>query len=427
LGRSFAVLLLLMALLGACADTNGTAAEVDHSAAPQTNAEPSAAGAAASPSMEAEAGMSAAASPSAVAEAAASAAASTDAQGEEPAGEGLITLADITADPESLFGQTVQVSGTLNVVNSERVFSIADNPLFDLHEVLIIAEPDAALPSAEVEDAIVTVSGTVRPLVVAEIERDFGLDLDAELEAEWERRPVIVAERVDVGDANVTLDDITENPQVYAGQTVSVAGGIDEVKTERAFTIVDSTFLDLNEVLVIGAREEAIDAAVVTGSPVRVLGEVQLFDLAQLEQDLGRDLDDAAFEDWPGKPVIVADTVQVTEIVDATLDSITDDPAAYYGRLITVEGGIDELHGERSFTIADSTLTDANELLVIGASPEVLDTALAAEQPVRVRGVLHELAVAEIERDFDLDLQPEIEAEYEQKPVLIATNVEVVE
>jgi hypothetical protein len=90
-----------------------------------------------------------------------------------------------------------------------------------------------------------------------------------------------------------------------------------------------------------------------------------------------------------------------------------------------VDGGIDEVRGERAFTIASSTLLDANEILVLGANEETIDAALAAEQPVQVTGTVREFVVAEIERDLGFDLDPELEAEFRDKPVIIATNVQV--
>jgi hypothetical protein len=248
---------------------------------------------------------------------------------------------------------------------------------------------------------------------------------------------------------NVTLDDITENPETYFGQTVTVEGGIDEVRSEQAFTIASSTLVDANEVLVVSATGQAFDAALEAEQPVRVTGELREFVLAEIERDFDLTLDPELEAEFEGQPVIVASSVEVigdaaaapdvtttpdadTTVVagtdgNVTLGDITAEPDTYIDQTVTVEGGVDEVRGERAFTIADNTFLDLNEVLVLGANQEALDTALEADAPVVVTGTVRRLVAAEIEQELGFDLDTEIEAEFEDKPVIIATNVEVVQ
>lgn len=109
---------------------------------------------------------------------------------------------------------------------------------------------------------------------------------------------------------------------------------------------------------------------------------------------------------------------------DATLDEILDDPEAYLGQTVAVEGRVNVVKGNGTFTIASNTLVDANELLVIGAANEQFDQAVQAGNALRVTGTVRRLTVADVERELSLDLDPEVEAEFSNKPVIVATLID---
>lgn len=111
---------------------------------------------------------------------------------------------------------------------------------------------------------------------------------------------------------------------------------------------------------------------------------------------------------------------------DNMLSLITDDPGAYYGKKVTVAGEIQDLQSQRVFKISDQAVGD--ELLVL--TPRALTESQAAESEelfednadVKVTGTLRQLEIADVEREFDVDLTNEIEVEFKEKPVLIADN-----
>jgi hypothetical protein len=45
------------------------------------------------------------------------------------------------------------------------------------------------------------------------------------------------------------------------------------------------------------------------GVPVQVMGTVREFELPAIEEEVGFDLDDEAFEDFEGRPAIVAQSI----------------------------------------------------------------------------------------------------------------------
>lgn len=71
-----------------------------------------------------------------------------------------------------------------------------------------------------------------------------------------------------------------------------------------------------------------------------------------------------------------------------------------------------------------ATLIGASDLLVLVATPK---QAIDDDEKVAVTGVLRKFVVADLERDYDLtwdlELQRKLEAEYSNKPVLIANFV----
>ncbi len=113
--------------------------------------------------------------------------------------------------------------------------------------------------------------------------------------------------------ANVTITDIVQDVSNFEGQTVILDGEATEVIGENAFVLsaeepvaggVDA------ELLIVGARQdmEAIDDQLLNDRVV-VGGVVRQFDLATFEEELGFDLDDAAFEEFAGRPAIIAEEI----------------------------------------------------------------------------------------------------------------------
>jgi len=107
------------------------------------------------------------------------------------------------------------------------------------------------------------------------------------------------------------------------------------------------------------------------------------------------------------------------------LVEIVQSPAAFANAIVTVQGAVSMVKGERAFTIADGTLPDAGEMLVITADKAPLDEAIETRAVVRVMGAVRELSVAEVERQFDFDLAPEFETAFENKAAIVARDVQV--
>jgi hypothetical protein len=249
-----------------------------------------------------------------------------------------------------------------------------------------------------------------------------------------------------------TVHEIVSDPGAFYGQTVMVAGAVEEPLGPRSFTLEDDDLLYNDELVVVSSRPVLSD----TGDPVDmrevvafnalVTGIVRPFDLAAIEREVGVDLADDQFVAWAGRPVIVARSVVewspgfgppasrpagAQQVVRATVDQITDQPSAFYADIVDVTGELERSIGWRSFVMEDNDLLFDEELLVISARP-LLDrhgqplriTTFAPQQAtVRVQGHVRAFDLGAIERELDLDLDDSLYTEWTGKPVLIATSV----
>lgn len=106
--------------------------------------------------------------------------------------EGPITLEEIADDDsDALLGETVNVSGEVAEVISDRAFTLGEN-LDDT--VLVVSAPDAGGLVVE-EGVVVEVTGTVDEFVFQEYQDDFGFDdADEETLGGFEEENIIIAE-----------------------------------------------------------------------------------------------------------------------------------------------------------------------------------------------------------------------------------------
>ncbi len=113
---------------------------------------------------------------------------------------------------------------------------------------------------------------------------------------------------------NVNLEEVAHKPDDYYGKTISVRGEVGQNIGTRGITIESVGLVD--DMLLVISREALVG---VGGGPgeifysqnddVRVSGVVREFRIAQIEQELGINLDDETFRVFEGKPVVIADSI----------------------------------------------------------------------------------------------------------------------
>lgn len=119
-------------------------------------------------------------------------------------------------------------------------------------------------------------------------------------------------------------------------------------------------------------------------------------------------------------------TERAAEVGGVTARQVIENPSAYIGKTVTVSGDVEEIWGPRAFNM-DSGVT-VGELLVVGREPfpnipEVGNRAYVINDLATVTGVVRMMVTADVEREIGWDLTPEIEAEFNAKPVLIAQSI----
>jgi hypothetical protein len=105
---------------------------------------------------------------------------------------------EITTNPQQYYGKPLAVTGEVENIRGANSFTLDEDKLFGGQDLLVIRPPNAKATVNEGEKVAVT--GVLRPFVIAELERDYDLNWDLtlqkELEAEYSRKPVLVADGV---------------------------------------------------------------------------------------------------------------------------------------------------------------------------------------------------------------------------------------
>lgn len=117
-----------------------------------------------------------------------------------------------------------------------------------------------------------------------------------------------------------------ENPDDFVGQQATVSGKVTEVLRPRAFRLSGED-VGAKPLLVVSPQQTNVE----TGQVVRVEGTVRRFDIPEwireFGQDLGFDLNDPVFQEFVGRPAIVAQSVTVIEGADRDVVQETHTPS----------------------------------------------------------------------------------------------------
>lgn len=107
---------------------------------------------------------------------------------------------------------------------------------------------------------------------------------------------------------------------------------------------------------------------------------------------------------------------------NVTTEQVADQTSELIGKPVTVRTEVDEKVGPSTFTIKDDEFFGDEEILVVNATgkPFVLPED---DAEVQVTGTVTKFVVADINREYNLGLEPNVYVEYEGKPAIIAQAV----
>ncbi len=120
---------------------------------------------------------------------------------------------------------------------------------------------------------------------------------------------------------NVSIEEVTKDPESFVGRVVSVRGLVIQTIGTRGITVENSA-KDTGELLVI-SRESLMGVGSGTGKGtydenegIRASGVVRIFNIEQLESEVGFPLNEDAYKGYEGKPVIIADSINPLQNVE---------------------------------------------------------------------------------------------------------------
>lgn len=110
--------------------------------------------------------------------------------------------------------------------------------------------------------------------------------------------------------------DVVRDPNQYVGRVVTVTGDVEEVASPRAFTIdtgiTPGDLLVLSRTPVPGVTEGGTTRAILADDDVIVTGRVHIMNIAEIETEVGWDLEQELEVEFANQPVLIIDTMTAT-------------------------------------------------------------------------------------------------------------------
>lgn len=99
---------------------------------------------------------------------------------------------------EQYIDQTVTVSGEVDQIYSPTLIKLEDVSGLWAKKIIAVTDSDAMVGHVVEEGTTLRLTGKIKRMTVAEVERDHNVDLGRDLESEIERFPLLVVERFEV-------------------------------------------------------------------------------------------------------------------------------------------------------------------------------------------------------------------------------------
>ena len=221
---------------------------------------------------------------------------------------------------------------------------------------------------------------------------------------------------------HVTTAQVSESIKTFLGKTVSVRNDVQEFVGKTAFILDEDKLFGGETILVIDVSQKPLRFPKEEGIEVRVKGKVERLVLAEIKEKYGLELDPNLYRKYEGKPTIIARSV----LLSPDPGDLTSNPQAYYNKLLAIEGEVEDTEIPGMFELDEEQVFGGEDLLVI--APKT-NNQIREDENVLVIGVLRPFIIAEFEREYelnwDLSVQKQIEAEYSNKPVFVAQEIEL--
>ncbi len=108
---------------------------------------------------------------------------------------------------------------------------------------------------------------------------------------------------------------------------------------------------------------------------------------------------------------------------NVTTEEVASNTAALDGKTVTVRSEPKAKVGPASFTVEDEKFFGSEPILVINASGEAFVLPADDDTEIQVTGVVQNLVIADVEREYSLTLDRQYYVDYENKPAIIAKSI----
>ncbi|MEM7553084.1 MAG: hypothetical protein AAF378_03130 [Cyanobacteria bacterium P01_A01_bin.84] len=227
---------------------------------------------------------------------------------------GNVTTKEVVENTAKLDGKTVTVvSKPLKKVGSTS-FTVSDQKFFGSEPVLVVNASGQPFTLPEDNDLDIQVTGIVKNLVIADVEREYNLKLDKQYYVEYENKPALIAKSMALAPEP---GEITKDPSQFYGKRMAVRGEVEDIQNAKVFTLDEDQLFGAEDLLVFNVAPKQ---PIKKDELVAITGTLRPFVVAEFdkEYDLGWDLKvkQKIEAEYKNKPVFVADSVYPSAVSD---------------------------------------------------------------------------------------------------------------
>lgn len=220
-------------------------------------------------------------------------------------GENNVTAQEVADNTVQLVGKTVTIRSQPVRKISPTTFTVSDQQFFGSEPILVVNATGSVAPLPENTDLQIT--GPVANLVVADIERQYGLDLDPTLLVEYENKPAIIARSIALAPKP---GEISSNPSAYYNKVIAVPAEVEKIVGQNSFTLDEDKLLGGQDLLVVNPNSKV---PIRQDERVVVTGVLRPLVIADIEREFGFNWD-TGFErqlevEYKDRPVLIAQSV----------------------------------------------------------------------------------------------------------------------
>ncbi|OCQ92836.1 hypothetical protein BCD64_08860 [Nostoc sp. MBR 210] len=216
-------------------------------------------------------------------------------------------IVEVTDKKDELIGKTVTIRTQPIRLIGPTSFTVNDKELFDNQNILVINATGKPFTLPSTNDIPLQITGQVRRFDLAQINRDYKLDLQSEYYSDYDDQPVIVAKSLAL---SPNPGELTTNPSAYYGKQLTVTGKVENISNAIAYTLDEDKLLGGEDLLVLHTKPQA---RVKQGEQVTVSGVLRPLVIAELERDYNLTWDSNLRKQltakYRNKPVLVVTNV----------------------------------------------------------------------------------------------------------------------